>query len=133
MNKTIRIFISFLLSAFILLGGSGLIIGKMVCLKSGHTVFAAKEMKDCCDLPESGYSFNDRCCDISSASFVQGDFVHTNHTLVKASAAYSICLFANHTPELAANLQQQIFISDVEIPPGRYGESAQVFLSTFRI
>lgn len=133
MHQAIRMTVSLLLSAFILLGGSGLIIGKMVCLKSGHTVFAAKEIKDCCDTPETDFSVQAECCDISHVSFEQADFIREHEAFVKASPFTTIRIPADYISLLSAKMHEPVIAADPDIPPAYYGESPQIFLSIFRI
>src|SRR4051812_7948527 len=92
MNKFVRISTSLLLSLIILLSGSGLIIGKMVCLKSGHVLISANEAKDCCKDEKGKTEFNDQCCDISNFSFQHQQFIGQNQLVVKASNLSSVVL-----------------------------------------
>lgn len=133
MNRTIRITVSLLLSAFILLGGSGLIIGKMVCLKSGHTVFAAREMKDCCDKEDSGFTISDQCCDISHVSFQQNDFLHENQIMLKAAPVISIPFSASLISFCRNTNIQSLTICNSDVPPDLLNSSPQSFLRIFRI
>ena len=90
MNKIVRISTSLLLSLLILVSGSGLIIGKMVCLKSGYVQISANEAKDCCTDEELQTQFNDQCCAISNFSFQQQQFVGQDQLLLKSPGNFSL-------------------------------------------
>lgn len=133
MNKVFRITVSLLLSAFILLGGSGLVIGKMVCFKSGHTVFGTGEMKDCCDRPGEEFAFQDQCCDISNLSFTQEHFEPQPNPVLKAPVMLllpEISGFPSRIIGQQPGLSGNTFCGQ---PPGYSCSSAQAYLSVFRI
>src|ERR1700754_5160971 len=90
MNKAVRIATSLLLSLFILVSGSGLIIGKMTCLKSGYVQISVNEAKDCCGDEKTATEFADQCCAISNLAFQQQQFVGQNQLLIKASDVSSL-------------------------------------------
>lgn len=133
MHKALRISVSLLLSVFILLGGTGMIIGKMVCLRSGYTKYDVKTMKDCCEKEEQGAVIRDNCCAISQVSFQQGNFIPENNTSLKAPLPLivSTAIIAPVLPGISLTASTEDFsVHDPQIPRGH---SAQSFLRVFRI
>jgi hypothetical protein len=134
MNKFVRISTSLLLSLFILVSGSGLIIGKMVCLKSGYVQISANEVKDCCDDEEIATEFTDKCCAISNFAFHQQQFVAQDQLLIKASDASSLILLPEFQTFITtkAGFSQNYFSSSN--PPGMVtGAAALPVLCVFRV
>ena len=114
MNKVVRISTSLLLSLFILVSGSGLIIGKMVCLKSGYVQISANEAKDCCTLEEGKAEFADQCCAISNLAFQQQQFLGQNQQLINSFAASTFISFPDFLALTPAN---SLFTSPHFFPP----------------
>jgi hypothetical protein len=134
MNKLVRISTSLLLSFIILVGGSGLIIGKMVCLKSGHVLISANEAKDCCKDEKGKTEFNDQCCDISNFSFQHQQFVGQNQLVVKASSVSSAILLPEFLVSSATDLHSTSQFSFPSDPPELIpGSQALPLLCIFRI
>lgn len=133
MHKALRISVSLLLSVFILLGGTGMVIGKMVCLRSGFTKYDVKTLKACCEKEERGAVVRGNCCDISQVSFHQGNFIPENSTSFKAPLPVAI-ISATISPLLSGISltvsPEKLTLHDPLIPPGH---SSQSFLRVFRI
>jgi hypothetical protein len=85
MHKGLRLTIITVLSAFILLGGSGLVLCKMVCMKSGMTMISVQYENDCCEDESEEPSFEESCCDVELVYFLQSDFISTQINSVKAA------------------------------------------------
>jgi hypothetical protein len=134
MKQFSRIATSLLLSLFILVSGSGLIIGKMVCLKSGYVQISANEVKDCCDEEGTATEFTDQCCAISNLTFQQQQFVGQNPLLIKASDVPSLILL----PEILSSVTVSVGFSENYFsssnPPGLItGADALPVLCVFRV
>lgn len=134
MNKFVRISTSLLLSLFILVSGSGLIIGKMVCLKSGYVQISANEVKDCCDDETLTFQYNDQCCDISNFAFEQQQFVGQDQLLLKASHVSSLIVLPDFLVFSATNF---VYPSSNFSPSGSpdliCGSDALPLLGVFRV
>ncbi|MDQ3110059.1 MAG: hypothetical protein M3R17_09205 [Bacteroidota bacterium] len=134
MNKAVRISTSLLLSLLLLVSGSGLIIGKMVCLKSGYTQITTNEAKDCCLHEEGKASFEDQCCAVNNISFQQQHFVSQNQQVIKSFAAPAFISFPAFLAFTPADLHlnsQKFFIAD---PPDLVsGSPALPLLCVFRV
>jgi hypothetical protein len=116
MSKAFRITVSLMLSCLILVSGSGLIIGKMVCLRSGYTVIVPQKMEDCCktvdDCCEEGtapaFAFEGECCDVKNLAFEAYDFTPGSDISLKVPSPLTLFFipatrngntaFAAHTP-----------------------------------
>jgi hypothetical protein len=134
MNKFVRISTSLLLSLFILVSGSGLIIGKMVCLKSGYVQISANEVKDCCDNGKIATEFNDQCCAINNLAFQQQHFLGQDQLLIKASDVSSSLLLPEFQTFITTKtgFSQNYFSSSN--PPGIItGVAALPMLCVFRV
>lgn len=98
MSKAFRITLSLLLSGLILVSGSGLIIGKMVCLRSGHTVIVPQKMEDCCKTADDcceeetapEFAFEGECCDVKNLAFEAYDFTPVSDVTVKVPAPLTL-------------------------------------------
>ena len=133
MQKFIRLTVSFLLSALLLLNGSGLVLGKMVCLHSGHTVIRAKALNDCCDKNEKGTIIRDKCCAISNVAMEQGNFIPGNLQFLKAPLPVAADLFSIR---LSGLFNLRTFSAETPVafsPPENYSRPALSEVCTFRI
>ncbi|MEO5645391.1 MAG: hypothetical protein ABIQ40_06945 [Bacteroidia bacterium] len=134
MHKIVRISTSLFLSLFILVSGSGLIIGKMVCLKSGYVQIAANEVKDCCNDQAKAVQFKDQCCDINNVAFQQQQFVGQNQLVVKASDVSSIIVLPDFLIFSTANfVSTGTHFSPSDPPDLISGSSALPLLCVFRV
>lgn len=95
MNKLIHICISIFLSTIILFSGSGLIVGKMVCLKSGYELISLEQAKECCDDDSNETRIDDRCCDISNFVFHPNIFISENKLSIKTITPIHFDFFSN--------------------------------------
>jgi hypothetical protein len=96
MKRAFRTGTSLLLSLLILVSGSGLVIGKMICLHSGHVIFSASEAKDCCKDENEKPAFKKQCCAISNISFTQNHFETRTTVVVKPVLTSSPALFSEN-------------------------------------
>lgn len=134
MNKFIRISTSLLLSILILVSGSGLVIGRMVCLKSGYVQIAANEVKDCCDDENITTEFADQCCAISNVAFHQQHFISQNQLLIKASDVSSLVMLPEFLTFAAVNFDlSQHYFSPSDPPDFLSGSGALPLLGVFRV
>lgn len=134
MNKLVRISTSLLLSVLILVSGSGLIIGKMVCLKSGYVQISANEAKDCCDDEEIATEFTDQCCAITNLTFHQQQFVGQDQLLIKATDVSSLIVLPEFLTFATANFDfSQHSFSSSNPPDLLSGAAALPLLCVFRV
>lgn len=134
-KKSIRISVSILLSAIILLSGSGLIIGKMTCLKSGHEFFSAKQAKDCCGDESTQTSLKGKCCDLKNIAFQSQNFVSQNYTHLKTNFASLVDFqFSNlKTFELQISNNKEALLFNPDPPLSRNNSNPLSLLGVFRI
>ncbi len=134
MNKLVRISTSLLLSLFILVSGSGLIIGKMVCLKSGSVQISANEAKDCCTDEEQKVEFKDQCCAITNFSFQQQHFLAQDQLQLKSPDNFSLIVLPEFLSFATTNFyfssQHYLFSNPPELLSG---SSALPLLCVFRV
>jgi hypothetical protein len=134
MNKLVRISTSLLLSLFILVSGSGLIISKMVCLKSGYVQISANEAEDCCTDDDQKAEFKDQCCAISNFSFQQQQFVGQNQLQLKSPDNYSLIVLPEFllfsTNSFYFSSQHELFPNPPELLSG---SAALSLLCVFRV
>lgn len=134
MNKFVRISTSLLLSLFILVSGSGLIIGKMVCLKSGYVQIAANEVKDCCNDDALTFQYKDKCCDISNVGFQQQQFVGQGQLLLKTSDVSSLIVLPEFLVFSVSNFVSPTTQFSPSGPPDLIsGSAALPVLGVFRV
>ena len=95
MNKVVHSCTSILLSTLILFTGSGLIVGKMVCLKSGYELISLEQAKDCCDDNSNKSKIDSRCCDISNFVFHPNIFISENKLSIKTITPIHFDFFSN--------------------------------------
>ena len=134
MKQFTRISTSLLLSLFILVSGSGLIIGKMVCLKSGYVQISVNEVKDCCDDHEIKNEFAGQCCAISNLAFQQQQFVGQDQLLIKASDASSLVMLPEFLAFTTANFNSSLHYFSPSNPPDLVsGSAALPLLGVFRV
>jgi hypothetical protein len=133
-KKPLRISISIFLSALILLSGSGLVIGKMICLKSKHQIIFASEAKECCGKESATTSFHSKCCDVTNIAFHQNNFVPANHLSLKStSTVITTFLPVNITSLSFCAVSEQQFSLYKNPPPGSGPSSSLPLLGVFRI
>lgn len=132
MNTPFRIGLSILLSALILLSGSGMAFGKMTCVKSGHTKYALGELSDCCGKEEQA-KLHAPCCEIHHVVFAQNHFVPEGAAVIKA--AFPVKVFTGTFALVAVPEQHFTFCdgSTTDPPLLPQEQSPQSFFSVFRI
>jgi hypothetical protein len=75
MKKFAGAFFSILLCVAILFGTQGITIGKMICLKSGRTIYSLKAPVDCCKKDAAGKDvIKPKCCDLKSSTLKLSGF-----------------------------------------------------------
>ena len=132
MNTPFRIGLSILLSALILLSGSGMAFGKMTCVKSGHTKYALGELSDCCGKEEQA-KLHAPCCEIHHVVFAQHHFVPEGEAVVKA--AFPVKVFTGAIAIVTVP-EQSLVVRDnnnTDPPLLPQEQSPQSFFSIFRI
>jgi hypothetical protein len=134
-KKALHISLSILLSTIILVSGSGLTIGKMVCLKSGHKIISAKEAKDCCTDGINTASIKDQCCDVSNFNFHPNNFLVSGNFTLKSPAAVQLFLSAENFQSalISAISPQAIFASNDPPSLDRNSSISLPFSGVFRI
>ena len=130
MIRAYRLAVTILLSICILLGGSGFILGKMACIESGKIFFSAGINCDCCDEAPKGTSISNKCCDVKNAAFTQAHFMPECNLLLKVHAYSPVTI---NVPVFNPTKISGIRCLSIPDPDGRRGNSAQSFLSIFRI
>jgi hypothetical protein len=131
MKRGLTLSISLLLSALILLGGSGLIVGKMVCLESGRTIFTAGAASGCCAKKTTAAAFESNCCRLQNTVFTQSDFMPQATCFLKTFPLSSVLLHEFSFASVAT----QSFENSAAIPkpPLLRKNSSQSFLAVFRV
>jgi hypothetical protein len=130
MQRLPRILFSSILSLFLLMGGSGLVIGKMICLETGFTFYSAGEIADCCDDEKGGASVGEKCCEISTVVIQQDDFVNEGHIILKSQPALvpALFLFAGISSAVSSSSR-----TELPEPVPLTGRTSQSTLRVFRI
>jgi hypothetical protein len=84
MNKWIKIPVTILIAVLILLGGSGISLAKMVCLKSGYTEISLNTPDDCCahEHEHVPVRIEEKCCDISNMNVDLQQFITSNYNQI---------------------------------------------------
>lgn len=84
MNRWLKGIVTILLSALILLGGSGISLAKMVCLKSGYTEITLNTPDECCahEHEHAPVTIEEKCCDISNMSVDLENFITSNYSQI---------------------------------------------------
>jgi len=98
MNKWIKIPVSITIAVLILLGGSGISLAKMVCLKSGYTEITLNTPDECCahEHEHAPVTIEEKCCDISNMSVDLENFVTSNsNTIIKADYWMPVAFLIN--------------------------------------
>lgn len=81
MKATVRFALVLILSVITFVSGSGFVLGKMICLKSGNEIILPGAMDDCCGGEASDQSFfSEKCCEISNLTIDQETFINSEST-----------------------------------------------------
>jgi hypothetical protein len=76
MKTAVRFALVLILSVITFVSGSGFVLGKMICLKSGNEIILPGAMDDCCAEEDSDHSFiSEKCCEISNLTIDQETFI----------------------------------------------------------
>lgn len=84
MIRWLKGIVTILLSALILLGGSGISLAKMVCLKSGYTEITLNTPDECCkhEHEHAPVTLEEKCCDISNMNVDLQQFITSNYNQI---------------------------------------------------
>jgi hypothetical protein len=76
MKTAVRFALVLILSVITFVSGSGFVLGKMICLKSGNEIILPGAMDECCAGEDSDQSFiSEKCCEISNLTIEQETFI----------------------------------------------------------
>lgn len=109
----------FVLLAF-LAGSLSVTVYRMVCLYGCSTEISLSEIEGCCknEKPCEGVSFEKRCCDFSSSSFVLQDYFPIQYLTVEiAVSGASHPGFVLNSNELKSEFYSKIVFNDSSPPP----------------
>jgi hypothetical protein len=85
MTIRLRHTLTFLLAAIMLVSGSGIVLGKMICLKTGREIVKINSAVDsCCTDEEQETEFEKACCTFINYSIATDNFVQSSLLLLKA-------------------------------------------------
>jgi hypothetical protein len=107
MQKRIYTLLTLFLAAVMLTSASGIVVGKMICLKSGRELVKINCVEDHCCPEEASAAIptiDAKCCLFQDYSIVTDQYLQAQQMLLKAPVWIPIC-FANSftfTPEPAA-------------------------------
>jgi hypothetical protein len=129
-----KLSVSVLLSLMILIGGSGISLAKMVCLKSGNSVIMMNTPDDCCahEHEHAPVTIEEKCCDISNLN------VDALHFLVSSSAHFEKAVSCAALP-VQINIFTAIQFSSDEFAPQQeripdvHGPAIRIFTKSFLI
>ncbi len=118
----------------ILVSGSGLVIGKMVCLKSGVVLLSTTEAKDCCKDESGKTEFKGQCCDLNNLTFQHHQFVSQNQVQIKCSQISSPILYQELLFSVPKFSNSKFKSTKYQDPPDLLSANSQLsLLGTFRI
>lgn len=81
MKAAARFALILILSVITFVSGSGFVLGKMICLKSGNEIILPGAMDDCCNRQDSEQSsISEKCCEISNLTIEQEMFISSEST-----------------------------------------------------
>ena len=98
MNRWLKGIVTILLSTLILLGGSGISLAKMVCLKSGYTEISLNTPDECCahEHEHAPVTIEEKCCDISNMSVDLENFITSNSSqIIKTDYWFPVAFLIN--------------------------------------
>lgn len=85
MNTRLHHALTLVLAAIMLVSASGVVIGKMICLKTGREVVKINSASDsCCPEPEQEAELTKQCCLFKSYAIATDNFVQSSQLFVKA-------------------------------------------------
>ncbi|MCU0433122.1 MAG: hypothetical protein MUC87_06700 [Bacteroidia bacterium] len=99
--------LTLLLSAVMLLSSSGIVLGKMICLKTGREVVKINSAADsCCLEEEQETELSKQCCTFKSYGITTDNYVQAQQLLLKApvwidaplTSFASIPFYVHHSP-----------------------------------
>lgn len=149
MNKmsTAKKITAFLLAMVILVSGFSITVGKMVCLKSGKTLFSFSVVEDCCTKAKkankncckeeqqnspSGFNFEKSdCCDVSNSTLQLTDFHASQKNLVPEAGQLILPFTYTFTePESQPFL---VSFRSSDLPAALFGRQLLSFISILTI
>ena len=133
MKKRFRKLICLLFSAILLVSGSGLVVGKMTCLKTGKSLVQLSASQNCCGEKSQGTALYGKCCELKNIVFSPGNYVSASHLIFKAqfsSASHFTAMHFLSLDPLAASADRSVNHSP---PPRLQGKSFLHFTQAFRV
>ncbi|MGL5891139.1 MAG: hypothetical protein ACRC3B_14715 [Bacteroidia bacterium] len=135
MQKRIYSLLTLFLAAVMLTSASGIVVGKMICLKSGRELIKINCVEDhCCPEDENTETatVESNCCLFQGYSIVTDQFLQSQQILLKAPVWISAPVnnFYSYTPELVAVPETVQLCSK---PPPRTSRAVLQFHQTFLI
>jgi hypothetical protein len=98
--------ITLVLAAVMLLSASGIVVGKMICLKTGREIVKINSASDsCCPEPEQEAELDKQCCLYKSYGIATDNFLQTSQVFVKAPVW--IAVTAQQLPAISTLLTSQ--------------------------
>ncbi|HTL81845.1 MAG TPA: hypothetical protein VL651_09090 [Bacteroidia bacterium] len=129
MRKLFKSSVSILLAIFIFVSGSGFVIGRMMCMHSGYTLYSLSEAKDCC-APSKGISIKGNCCAITNAFIKTDKFV--SQSRVDIPQDFSFVGFSSPSFQIPA-YKYEAPNSSLRAPPLRSENELLHFISVQRV
>ena len=132
MKKFFRSSISILLAVFLIAGGGGIVLGKMICLHSGHVVYSFSEAKDCCGDDCHTPVIKNKCCALTNIVIKSGDYISQSRIDIPSPVLAISTLFDSSFSLLNFKSEFQI-ATNAHAPPEINCASRLSFLSIYRI
>lgn len=118
MKKALRLFVAILLSGIILVTGTGMTFGKMVCIETGYRKLDYKQVEDCClKNRKAPVIVKDVCCDITNIDLKTDGFVTTHFSFDAAPVVLHSLFITSLFDATAAPVFSQAFLRDHPLPP----------------
>lgn len=123
-----------LLAATLLLTGSGFVLGKMICLKSGNVLLQFNGVSDNCCLPNQSdeAEISEKCCLTTNYTVATDNYVGIPHFELKPLPAITLHTnsFSNY---ITTTIVQGVNTFSDFHPPCKTGRSLRQFHQSFQI
>lgn len=133
MKSIFRSGLALVLALVLLAAGSGMTIGRMVCLKSGRSFVKLEPLNDCCaERGQGKATIGEHCCSIQNFVLQTDQFVFQKISFDQLPAILPVFSFAAQDFITTLHIQQAPFVvADQPPPPG--GKILLQRLQTFLI
>lgn len=135
MNRWLKGIVTVFLSTLILLGGSGISLAKMVCLKSGYTEITLNTPDDCCahEHEHAPVTIEEKCCDISNMSVDLENFIASSSSQIIKTDYWFPAAFLIHF-DFFTFRNASLFNCNVHNPaPDLSGPLVRILIQSFQI